>query len=314
LEWLGSGRWQPLPDWARFFAKLGESLAGEPNDAAHTLVVGITLPVRAFAAALVCAGYVTARNVLDPIAPGGGDEYFESLCAQPPGVAVAYTQGDLVHTGQFLGTEMRFGERHLVIEGKRGMQILLPRARAHLVRLTDASASGNPQTRRIDVPPLLSAFQPREDAVAFMTTSRTDVAVVGSIAAISDDLTFTGFGPPKAPAAATSSELQQLVRARGVAAPATGRRVTLVTAHGDSVNEAGDEPRLVVFDGGRAFLRGAGLWPESNRVVLVDRSGPASEPAAELLNSMFVERTGESDALSVEVPASLEGVAFQAAK
>ena len=106
--------------------------------------------------------------------------------------------------------------------------------------------------------------------------------------------------------------LQDLARASGVAGASSGSRSVLLAAGADEEDLPGDVPRLVVFDGVRGYARLGHAWTKSHHLVLIDRSQPSAEPAAEALNFAYFERVGEDDLAAIDCPPSLELMSFEA--
>jgi hypothetical protein len=302
---------EALPTWARLMARLGAELA-EVDPAEQRIVVGVTLPTRGYAAAIASAAHVLRRNQLDPPDPSDADLHFEELRALPVGTPIKFMRGGRLRDGRLLGTEMREGKELLKIS-TRGMTELLPKQIALNVRPADSTGQdGDLRSRRIDLPPLLTAFVGPQDGPSYVTQSRLDCIIVGILTSVTTDLTAAEFGVGSAPG--ISGRLQDLVRARGVAGAATGSRTVLVPAGADEEELPEERPWLVVFDGGRGYIRLGHLWTSSHQMVIIDRSAPPAEPAAEALNFAYFERTGEVDLGIAEIPLSMELVAFEGSR
>ena len=69
---------------------------------------------------------------------------------------------------------------------------------------------------------------------------------------------------------------------------------------------------MVVFDGGRAYLRWRHLWPVARQLVIIDRSQPSADEAAYELSTAFAERTAECPLFTdVRIPAGIEAVSLE---
>ena len=297
-----------LPQWAGVVAGLGEALA-EIDPGQRRIVVGITLPARGYAAALAAAAHVLRRNQLEPMEPSDADIHFEVLRAQPEGTPIKLLQGGRVHDGRLLGIEEREGKELLTIS-TRGMKRYLPKAVALSVSVADrAKAGADLRSRRIDIPPLLAPFLTDKEAAAFMTQTRLDCVIAGTMTQIAADLTEPSF---TADAGARSlGSLQDLARAAGAPGASSASRAQLI-AGGASEEELPDNaPRLVIFDGGRAYVRLAHAWPASHHLVVIDRSHASAESAAEALNLAYFERVGDADVGPADRPPSMEISAFE---
>jgi hypothetical protein len=299
---------EALPSWATLIAHAGAELA-EINPAQQRIIVGVTVPTRGYASAIAAAAHVLRRNQLNPLDPSDADLHFEQLRELPAGTAIKLRQGGRLHDGLLLGTEVREGNELLKVS-TRGMTRLLPKQIALNVRAADGTKQdGHLRSRRIEIPPLLTAFLDQQDAASYATNSRVDCIIVGTLTSITTDLMEPGFGAGSDPS--VHGCLQDLVRARGVAGAATGSRTALVPAGADEDELTEHKPWLVIFDGGRGYTRLGHLWTRSHHLVVIDRSAPSAEPAAEAFNFAYFERSGEVDFGTAEVPPSIELLAFE---
>lgn len=302
----------PLPQWASLIAGLGAALAEiDPSD--QRLVVGVTLPTRGYAAAIAAAAHVLRRNQLDPMEPSDADVHFELLRTLPRGTPIKLLQGGRVHDGRLVGIEVREGTERVEIT-TRGMARFLPRQIALNVRPADSvtTTTGDLRSRRIDVPPLLAGFVDGQQAAAYATQSRLDCLIAGTLTLTTTDLTSREFATESDPG--SHGCLQDLARVSGVAGASSASRSLLVAAGATEEVLPTQTPRLIVFDGGRAYLRLGHCWGGSHHLVVIDRSHPSAEPAAEALNSAYYARVDECELSAAECPPSMELLSFEAAR
>jgi hypothetical protein len=67
----------------------------------------------------------------------------------------------------------------------------------------------------------------------------------------------------------------------------------------------------VIFDGARAFEKHHREWVNASWVTILDQSDEAAEDGAAIMNSLYAQRIGDSDALSgIEVPPGVEVTSF----
>jgi hypothetical protein len=306
------GQWGRLPDWARFMLALGDALASE--DAADgRMTVGVTVPTRAFAAALAAAGFVLRRNADDPMEPGDAEEHFARLAAQPSGTAITLQQGERIHDGRLLGIVERNGSELIQLETRK-MVRYLPKTLALQVRITgEDHAPEHLRARRVQVPALLRALIGVDAATTFLMTARADCVIAGTLAALHEELTEEPLAPTLAGFSPPSGTLQEVVRVRDLPGASRHFRTVIVPAS-SPVHEAdqGLAPKLVIFDGGRPYLRLRHLWPAAHRLVIIDRSVGTAEEAADELSMAFIDRRSDSDLLeSLGAPSSIEAFAFR---
>jgi hypothetical protein len=301
---------RPLPRWAALMARLGAALA-EVDPAQRRLIIGVTLPTRGYAASIAAAAHVLRCNQLDPIEPSDADLHFEILRALPDDTPIKLLQGGRLHDGRLLGTEWRDGHELLKVSTRR-MTRYLPKQLALKVRLLESgrAASGDLRSRRIDVAPLLAGFVEGQQAAAFATQSRVDCVIAGTLTMTTADLTAPEFTTDSDPE--SRGCLQDLARVSGVAGASSGSRSVLVAAGASTEDLPAETPRIVVFDGGRAYVRLGHAWTSSHHLVVIDRSLPSAEPAAEALNFAYFERSGEDDLSASACPPSMELMSFEA--
>jgi hypothetical protein len=293
-------------------ARLGATLA-EVDPAERRMIVGVTLPTRGYASAIAVAAHVLRRNQLDPMEPSDADSHFEMLRSLPAGTPIRFLKGGKSHLGRMLGIVVSQDAECVKIE-TRGMRQTLPRGIAMSVRPTQDAADADRAliARAIVIPPLVSAFAAGPAAAAYVTQSRIDCAIVGVLTAMTADLIALEFR------ADTREDdrgcLQELARVSGVRGASSSHRSLLVPAAANEEDVPTGSPRLVVFDGGKAYVRFGHLWTSSHQLVVIDRSLPSAEPGAEALNLAYFERAGEPDLGVGECPPSMELISFQASR
>ncbi|MCA9647469.1 MAG: hypothetical protein KC492_42560 [Myxococcales bacterium] len=300
-----------LPDWAELMVSLGQALA-EADPGERRFVIGVTLPTRGFAAALAVCAYVVRRNALDPMEPSDEDLHFDELRALPEGTAIKLLHDDgRLHDGRLVGIEIRDG-RELLKVSTRNMIRYLPKQLALGVKVADENAAKKTElrSRRVDVPPLVAGLMEPRSAAAFVTNSRVDCLLTGTLTAATADLVAEEFVTDERPG--EPGCLQALARVEGVAGASAGSRCTMVAAGASNDDLPGEDAGLVVFDGGRGYVRLAHEWPDAHHLVVLDASAPSAEPAAEVLNLSYFERIGECELARHDCPPSMELIGFEA--
>src|SRR5205814_1876300 len=115
---------------------------------------------------------------------------------------------------------------------------------------------------RIEVPPLLAGFVEGQQAAAYATQSRVDCVIAGTLTMTTADLTVPEFTTDLEPGSCGC--LQDLARVTGVAGASAGSRALLVASGASEEDLPAEAPRIVVFDGGRAYVRLGHAWPRSH--------------------------------------------------
>src|SRR5690554_7798438 len=91
LSYFESGKWKPIPGWARFFLALGAWFSATEIASARS-ILAISVPTRTLAAALVGAGLAIARAASE--ADSRIDQYIQHLRSLPKGTPVTYRNRD----------------------------------------------------------------------------------------------------------------------------------------------------------------------------------------------------------------------------
>jgi hypothetical protein len=93
-------------------------------DTPRRAVTAITLPCRAYAAALVAVGCVLSHDPLgfSPDAPGDEElaAHFANLCALRPGTTMTVASGRIKRVGRLIEVDHSRGEPHLIIAQRAG--------------------------------------------------------------------------------------------------------------------------------------------------------------------------------------------------
>jgi len=306
---------QPLPRWARFMAVLGGALAGAGDE---PVTVAISVPTRDYAAALAGTAAVLRRDELAPMAPDDLGMHLATLRDTPCGTPVKYLgPKQKVYDGRWVGivaAPTGSGEL-LAFELARGETRKLPLDRALSIHLTgETTDAGQLRAKQIAAPCLLCAIRGDRAAVTYVTTARCDVLTVGTLSLLERELTGERFtAHDAATGASAGGVLQDLARARQL--PSAGRffRSALVPSASSPTPEVQSlRPSVVVYDGGRAYLRLRHAWPSAHKLVILDRSAPSSDEAAAELAEAFAYRSAGADVLGlVRVPPGIEALAFR---
>jgi hypothetical protein len=302
------GAWGPIPPWARFLAQVGERL-GQLDPSDQSITVGISIPQRGYAAALVGTGLVLARERSEPLDPGDPVAHFDRLCSLPAGSSVKYFMGKKVNNGRVIGPVQRDGHRFLTLQ-LRAMTAYIPVKSALKVRVGEAEAEERMGSKTIKVPPLLERVLGTAQAVSFLTAWRADCLIVGTKTQLQEDFRAEVFSAGDDSHSGSLSDLACVTED-----PQNGRRFRCVLASGSGDPDQialPEAPRAVIFDGGAAYARWHDAWPESHHIALIDRGQAAAEEAVGVFSERFVKRAANSNALDgLQLPPSIEYSEFQ---
>lgn len=312
LLYRGRSGWAPLPDWALFILDAGERVASS-RPAEGRLVVALSLPARAFAAALASASVVITAFSDNPPASDAA-EHFDYLASLPEGTAITHHRANSIQQGRLVGVEVdRHDELPRVRIKTRKLDLLLPVGLCTEIQVID-----NPGTLKVRKqklvkdPEFLSRAIPGVDVVSLSATTRLDCVIVGVVHSLEDELLANQFGAGEDEDVHEGS-LLGIIRARDVAGTKDAYRSAVISASSDDGDApvSASTPRVAVFDGARAFNNWRSRWPDSNWLVLLDRGSPSADDGAAAINQGYATRLGDSDALAgLDVPAGIETLSY----
>ncbi len=299
-----------LPVWARFIAECGRFLAMSEGRA---ITIALTVPTRGFAASLAAAAVALTRDAREPMAPDDLELHVGILRNTPTGTPIKFHSRDRIHDGRWIDVTWVDDQEMLRFETGRGVTRKLPLQSALMIRPTgEATAAGQLRAKRVQLPILLQSTGNRSAALTYVTTARPDCVVVGTLTWLTEDLTAPVFRLSK-DTSQPASELQTLARARKVKGAGTYYRTVIAPSGSQPSSEVRQmKPAVVIFDGGRGYIRWRHIWPAARQLVILDRSESSSEEAANAVSEAFVNRVC-SMALpdEVSVPDGVEAVCFE---
>lgn len=202
----------------------------------------------------------------------------------------------------------------LCVELAKGETRKLRLDRALAIHLTgENSASGKLRAKIISVAPLLRAIRGDVPAVTFVTTARCDVLIVGTLSLLERELTNERLFASSRTDDPCHGVLQDLARVHGLAdARRFFRSVIVPSSAGPSAEHQALKPRLVIYDGGRAFVRWRHLWDGAHKLIILDRSSASAEEAADELAASFAYRAADAGVLDgLSVPGGVEAMSFE---
>lgn len=312
LLYRAAGEWAPLPPWARFIIDAGACAASARADEGR-LVVAVSLPARAFAAALACAAAAVTAFRENPPASDAA-EHFDYLSSLPEGTAISHHRANKIEQGRLAGVEVDPNDATPRVRIKlRNEDRLLPVALCTEVQVIDdpGTLKVHKQTLVKD-PDFLAGALPGVDVTSLSATTRLDCVVIGVQHLLHAELSAREFGTGD-DGVVHEGNLQSIARARDISGSKDAYRSAVVPAgseDGDAPISA-STPRLAIFDGARAFNNWRSRWPDSNWLVLLDRGLPSADDGAGAVNQAYARRADDCDALSsLEVPPGIETLAY----
>lgn len=324
LLYLHGAEWRPLPPWAGFFIDLGAQITSY-SPKSGPLVVALSLPARAYAAALAAAGIVLSR-AQSPDGLAGASAHFQMLyhlASQESNTPVDYIQnikGRLKRTcGELQGVVIRDGApilKVLIGTERQGQTTSFINERiAFKVQLARRSgAIGHSHTMKE------LAFAERAlgdtDLADFVFRTQLDCTILGTASQLEHEITEAPLAFRATNEKLDEGHLQDILRAcrfltnsqhfRSEIIPVAheGRPRTLLTS----------TPSTVIFDGAIGFLRWRDDWRGLPWLVLLDRIETHFTEAVEAVKSEDMSRVSDAKSLQIPpIPPGIEITTFEVA-
>lgn len=299
---------QHLPEWAQYLVRLGRHAVDHdvPN---RRLVVGVTVPTRAFAAAFAALGVADAAyqdpEKRDP------RQNFERIAGLPAGTPIRFRRGRFLYSGQLLGTEVVGGVEHLTYHD--GTKCYLPWDRCGSVEPLDPAEQF---VRRRQLAPNARFVEAalEVDPLAHASTTCLDCLVVGVKDALRTDIVDEQFTVTTDDDIEVTGVLNDLLRCDAFELNANDHdRTAVVSGFLDEVPERlqRERPPVVVFDGPQGYLRLRSHWRRSPWIVLLDRTAPAFASAGDCFNQELALSVDDADLSALgEPPQEFEVCAY----
>lgn len=312
IYYRGRSGWTPLPEWGRFMLEVGARVV-DSRPAEGRVVIALSLPVRAFAAALSSASAViTAFRDRPPLRDV--TEHFDYLASLPEGTAISHHRANSVQQGRLVGVETSPYDAAPAVRIKlRKEERLLPVGLCTEIQVIDEP--GTLKVRKqtlVKDPSFLAHALPGADIASLSANTRLDCVIVAVQHSLEEELLARQFGAAEEDRIHEGT-LQGIVRARQLAGSKDAYRSAIIPAHSEEPAAAlgASAPRIAIFDGASAFNNWRSRLPQSNWLVLLDRGSRSAEQGAAAINQAYAMRLDDSDALkSLDVPAGIETLAY----
>ena len=257
------------------------SAAQAALDPGTRLVVAISVPTRAGAAAFLAAGISAA--LYREWSPGDAAAHFEKLAALPAGTYVTYKAEHRLHCGTLDRVEIRDGEAYVRINGNGYGRRWDMCGGIHPLAEGEELFSG---TRKISEASEFVTSALGVSASDYGMSSAVSCLLVGPKERLVKDLTeqrFSAAAEADGNAKRPVGTLQDILRCRAVGGVFRSLyRSDILPAQAPKVPRrlASCSPAAVILDGAQAFLKRRSDFPTGLFVAIFDRSAPGSEAAA----------------------------------
>jgi hypothetical protein len=294
LRFTNNKEWLPLPNWARSFLALGETLASA-NIENKKYTVTLALPTRSYAAALIGSGFSCANLLYHSYEDS---EYLEYIYSLPEGTSIKFfDNGKVIKAIKKDNIEYN-GKLHIGIqvEGTATKYILPQNAHKIEVAEHDYEHLPNKQMGRNVIPPseLLFSLIP-DKANEFVHRTRIDGVVVGTKNTLNEESHLPLAIPHKENKRIYEGSLSDLFRLEGFNARSIGHRYLIHSSNSNKLEVATDNnlnpDSLVIFDGALGFLKWREIYRNHNWVVILDHTDTNFPNAVAEVNREYINRS-----------------------
>lgn len=284
------GLWIPLPQWSQFFLELGYAI-GSREDSESRILAGLALPTRAYAAVLVATGVIVGR-LSHPNRDENALTRFHQLSELAIGTSLYYrrqhgkrikvlfdglTQDDSM-------IRLRAGGEMYEIPPSLARQIEFPSKEFDYLPGSSYGRSNNTLT------PFLSYFLDVAAAKEFITQSRLDCIMIGSVGRIEREINDVQFAVQDSKGGFLDGALQDIVRVRKFCVNAkTYRSDIFYTYSKEPPNLQQEIPEVVLFDGANSFLNWGASYHYPHCIVLLAQTDPEFDAAVQVFNENFMK-------------------------
>jgi hypothetical protein len=317
------GGWAQLPAWGSYLAAIG-SIAAEPAPSCRS-IIAVSLPTRAYAAALVTLGALSRAST-----GSGGDDagrgHLLELQKAAPGTAVTLFDYGVQKGGTLEGLVDIDATSYFRIKLKSmrngGDTRLVPTDQARRIHLSslarDAAGralnvegqvqTGAPRAVKARYA-FIKALYPDLDVLSFSGTAFLEVLIVGSAAAMRPEVTGVELAVLGSAGRPVSGSFLDAIRTRGVLP--TGQPYRSAIVRPASISQIRTTPGVVICDGAGEYLRTPFSERPQSLVILLDRSRALLDEAVQLINSDYARRASTEHPLDHQVsPPGIEVTAY----
>ncbi len=290
LHYWQKGQWVPLPQWCQFCLELGYLISVQ-EVTENRLVVGVAIPIRAYAAPFTAVG-VIAGSLSRRKHSNDALKRFQQLFTLASGTSLYYRRenGELVKvvfdgpTSDGSMIELHSKVHTYKIPPNLAMRVEFPSKELSL--LPGRSYRQN----NTSIPPFLSYFFGEAVAKEMILQSRLDCIIIGSIGRIEQEINYTKFAVQNAKGEFLDGVLQDIIRVRRFSASTeTYRSDIFYTYSTDHPGSQQEIPEVVIFDGAKSYLKWAYNYRYAHCIVLLASTEPEFDAAVQTFNESFTK-------------------------
>jgi hypothetical protein len=308
-----SGKWLPVPDWAKFYLEIGAALPALEADGSR-FVFAISIPIRAYAALLVAAGYTTLSALVPEDAPQDHIRRLQSTELGTP--VILYWQGKKYNKARLEEIVCPGGRVEFFgVKPEKGTTVYVKAEDAGSIQFSEREAVKLPKHQTghdIETPAaLLSSLLDGNSLQNFTSCTKLECVVLGQLNLLVQEIQ-TPVAHQDGSGHYEKGFLQDLLRAHELSrlrkdVSYRSRLLPARASHNKALAEKLSPP-VVIFDGAPGFVKWKDVWSRANQVVVLDRSERDYEYGVATINNEYAGRLdGRAPSLPVmPAPAGVE--------
>lgn len=319
LHFLDEGNWQQFPEWANYFVRLGAAISNICSQQPR-LVVGVSVPTRAFVAPLIASGLVLQQGIHSS---GNLDQesHFHNLC-KFVGHPVTYNWEGKHCKGIIVGCETIQGQRLIKVQIQHkesgGGTIGVKLQNVHDITLLAESFGDLPKRRsgkQVAAPAvLITSLLNVQQAHQFVLNTQLECVLIGRLNVLRHEITTQVLANQLKYGTFGEGILNDCLRVRSTSNPTQPYRSVLRSAQSRKSPRftPGKVPSVAIFDGANGFLKWRENFQNSHWVVVLDRTDSATQDASTTLNNEYIlKRLEQSPVFSLgPLPPGIEIMAY----
>jgi len=310
------GLWVPLPKWANFYLRLGETLS-RWNDEQSRFTVALAVPIHSYISPLISAGIISGRSIIPCIKTD--PEYFDFLSSLPEDTPLIYREKNRKRNAKKKEVREINGKRYLGIQIDEGITNTIQYFTPEKVRLIELSNKDyvklpRQQKGRKITPPsqLVTAILSETCVYDFLLHTRLENVIIGSSTVLKEELQ-TALAATRLTQGDCPGLLADLLRVRELNPPGTAYRTSILAAANNKIssNPRKVSPYIVIFDGSLGFVKWRDYWRQFNWVVILEHTDPNFHYAVDQVNLEYHYRSEKPHKVKIPpLPPGIEMMFF----
>jgi len=310
-------KWILVPEWVKFFLKLGTHLSMFDFGDLHYRIA-LALPCRRFASSLVTSGITCGRSAIT--IKESDHEYYQKIISLAEGTPLIYRHGKRKKNALKRENISYQGNIHIGVQVDEGAKttIFVAPWDVRRIEVSKKFCRGLPnQQKGREIPPpskLLENIVGETHVYDYIFQTRLDFIVVGSKSLLREEY-FQNFNLRISKDSESEGNLVDLSRIQDFQSPGNAYRGVIFQATSNDNSSLKNEtpPFVVVFDGANGFIKWKDSFRNSNWIILLDRTDLNFDSAVTYVNQEHLMRSEKTPKLIIpNLPPSVEAMFFTA--